>query len=272
MSASSGNNQPFLDHVEPVIAVPDVAAAIKYWQDVLAFPDKWVYGDPVYHGGVSWNNTFVQFTTNAERAKLSAGNYYWIRVKYIAELYKVHQETKAEIVDKLQTRPWGMDEYVVKDLNGYFVVFSGHANERKKSEALPSNISLIERNPTPEEFVALHHSVGWTDWIGMEYLKKQIGAAVFSVVAVDTHTNETIGCALVIGDNASFYYIKDVMVKKEWQGKRVGTAMMQAVTNWLNNKGVPRSLVGLYTGENLEPFYQQFGFSKGFGMTRRLKD
>jgi len=269
MSAIPYDQQPILDHVEPVLAVADVPATIKYWQDILAFPNQWQYGDPIYHGGVSWQNTFIQFTTNAERAKLSAGNYIWIRVKYIANLYKVHQERNAEIVEPLQNRPWGMDEYIVKDLNGYYVVFSGHANIRPKSVSFPENISIAEGRPTIEEFIALHHSVGWTDSVNMAHISKQLEAPVHSVVALNG--KEVIGCAMILSDNASFYYIKDVMVMKEWQGKRVGTAMMNALSDWIDKNGISKSLVGLYTGENLEPFYGQFGFTRGFGMVKRVK-
>lgn len=271
MSATQMDQQPVLDHVEPVLPVTDVRATITYWMDVLGFPNHWMYGDPVYHGGVSWHNTFLQFTTNEERAKKSQGNHIWIRVKYIANLYRVHKERKAEIVEELQTRPWGMDEYVVKDNNGYFVVFSGHANERQKSTVFPENIIVKAGRPTFEEFIELHHSVGWTSTTNMAYLKDQLAAPVHSVIAVDTTTNKTVGCAMVITDNASFYYIKDVMVMKEWQGQRVGTALMKSLDEWITNNGIPKSLVGLYTGENLEPFYAQFGFAKGFGMVKRLR-
>lgn len=265
------SEQPILDHAEPVLAVADVPATIRYWQDVLAFPTNWMWGEPVRHGGVSWNNTFLQFTLNPERAKLSVGNYIWIRVKYITELHKIHQERKAEIDDPLQTRPWGMDEYIVKDINGYMIVFSGHANERRKSVDFPANISVVEGRPTVKEFIALQRSVGWTDTINMAYINQQLAAPVYSTIAIDKTNNETIGCAMVISDNASFYYIKDVMVKKEWQGRRIGTALMKSVNDWLDNKGISKSFVGLYTGENLEPFYSQFGFSRGFGMVKRLK-
>jgi GNAT superfamily N-acetyltransferase len=263
-------NDPVFSHVEPVLPVADVPATIRYYQDVLAFPNQWTWGDPPVHGGVSWHTACMQFHLDPGKAKASAGNVIWIRVKYIDQLYRIHLQRKAEINEPLTSRPWGMDEYVVKDINGYHVVFSGHSAERKKSVDFPKNIAVVERKPTHEEFLALVHSVGWTDSINMSRLDEHLSAPVMSVVAIDTATNETIGCALVISDNASFYYIKDVMVKKEWQGKRVGTTLMKAVSDWLDENGLKKSLVGLYTGENLEPFYSQFGLTKAFGMVKRI--
>ena len=270
MSSNTQEQQPVISHIEPVLSVASVPATIQYWRDVLAFPGHWLYGNPPTHGGVSWHGAALQFHEDPERARTFAGSVVWIHVKYITQLYKIHQQRKADIVDELKNRPWGLDEYWVKDINGYNIIFSGNTGDRVKSETFPPSVIIKERNPTKEEFISLNHSVGWTNSLNVSTLDKQLSAPVFSVVAIDTITNETIGCALVIGDDSSFYYIKDVMVKKEWQGKRVGTALMKAISDWLGNKGIKKSLVGLYTGENLEPFYAQFGFAKGFGMIRRL--
>jgi len=263
--------QPTLEHAEPVLCVTSVADTIKYWQHALGFPNQWVWGDPPTHGGVSWNGVAgIQFSQNAERAKASAGNWVWIRVKYIDELYKLHQRLKADIDEPLTKRDWGMDEYVIKDNNGYYIVFSGNSAVREKSGSLPDSVIVVERKPTNEEFIALHHSVGWTGSINLDHLDNHLSAPTFSIVAIDTKTNDMIGCAMVISDNSSFYYIKDVMVKKEWQKMRVGTALMTTISKWLDKNGIKKSLVGLYTGENLEPFYAQFGFSKAFGMVKRM--
>lgn len=264
------DRQPVISHIEPVLSVASVVETIQYWQDVLAFPDKWFYGNPPNHGGVSWHGAFVQFHQNAEHAKQMAGSVMWVRVKYIDELYRIHKERKADIVDELSNRPWGLDEYWVKDNNGYYVIFSGNSNERKKSGSFPEEVKIIDQKPTLEEYRELLISVGWFDRVNDELLNRRLGAVMYSALAVDTRSNQKVGCAFIIGDNASFYYLKDVMVRPEWQKKRVGTALMRSVTNWLDKNGVPKSLVGLYTGENLEAFYKQFGFAKAFGMVRNL--
>jgi GNAT superfamily N-acetyltransferase len=264
------DQQPVFSHAEPVFPVVDVPETIRYWQEVLAFPDQWTWDDPPTIGAVSWHGAHIQFLKNEDRAKASAGNSVWIRVKYIDQLYRIHLERKAEIVEPLSSRPWGMDQYCVKDINGYYVAFAGHSADRKKSLAFPPNIVVVERKPTAQEFLAIQHSVGWTDSLNLDVLGQHLSAPVFGVVAIDSITNETIACALVISDNSSFYYIKDVMVKQEWQGKRIGTMIMKAVSDWIDRNGIKKSLVGLYTGENMEPFYSQFGFEKSFGMVKRV--
>ena len=60
-----------------------------------------------------------------------------------------------------------------------------------------------------------------------------------------------------------------MMVHPDYQCKRVGTALMQKLNDWLEGHAAPEALVGLYTGENLAPFYRQFGFRESFGMSKR---
>ena len=267
---SATERQPILSHAEPVLPVSDVAATIHYWKDVLAFPHSWRWGEPPTHGGVSWHGAFLQFTQNATRARASAGNTVWIRVRYIDELYKLHTERKAEVAEPLQHQEWGMDEYVVKEMNGYYVVFSGHSSVRESSGQFPSSVMIEERLPAPDELLALAESVGWSDNFPPDRIEQHLKAIQYGVVAVDTVTGQAVGCALLMTDHASFYYVKDVMVKPEWQKKRIGTALMNAINQWLDRNAAKGALVGLYSGENLEPFYRQFGFAKAFGMCRRV--
>ena len=114
-------------------------------------------------------------------------------------------------------------------------------------------------------------AAGWSAYLNEAILQKLLAAPLFAVVAEDSGTNEAIGCALLLGDNASFYYIKDVIVDPAWQNKHVGTALMKALTHWLENNAANNALVGLITGETLAPFYQQFGFVPAFSMVRYIQ-
>lgn len=261
---------PQLSVLEPVLAVTDVRETVRYWQEVLGFPNKWLYTPPV-HGGVSWHDASVQFSENAVRAKQSAGNAVWIKVKYIDELYRMHQERKADIADELKNRPWGLDEYWVKENNGYYLIFSGNSATREKSSSFPEGIKIVDKKPTVDEYRQLLLSVGWLkEDVVKDLFELRLKALLYCAMAMDTKTGEPVGCAMILGDGASFYYVKDVVVRPEWQKKRIGTALMKALQNWLEANGVRGSLVGLYTGEGLEGFYKQFGFGRAFGMVRTL--
>ena len=271
MEKDENNLQPIFSHAEPVLAVRDVSETILYWQEVLGFPVKWTWGEPPTHGAVSWHNAHIQFYQDPERAAASKGNSVWIRLQRVEELYKMHQHKNAEIVAPLENQPWGMAQYTVKEINGYFIHFAGVITEREKSTTiLSADINIIERIPSIKEYREMAIAVGWSPSSADNMIQSILEAAIFAVIAEDTLNNETVGCALLLGDNASFYYIKDVMVCPHWQGKRVGTALMQALTHWLEKNAADNALVSLITREGLEAFYQQFGFVQAFSMIRYI--
>jgi GNAT superfamily N-acetyltransferase/uncharacterized glyoxalase superfamily protein PhnB len=262
---------PIFSHVEPVLVVRDIIETISYWQNTLGFPAKWTWGEPPNHGGVSWQKVFIQFSLNPELAKASKGNSIWIRLQHIEALYNFHKQKKAEIVAPLKNQPWGMAEYTVREINGYFLHFAGAITEREASSiALPQTVKVIGRKPTAKEYLDLSIALNGSSSMNEAMAEERLLAVVSAVVAKDTATDETIGCALLLGDNASFYYVKDVMVRPDWQGKRVGTALMRELTRWLETNAAKDSLVALIAREALEPFYQQFGFAPAFSMIRYI--
>ena len=120
---------------------------------------------------------------------------------------------------------------------------------------IKSTVRLVRRKPTPAEYRRLVSSVHGNQPSDDEIIDNILAAPLFSVVAEDTDKKEAVGCVLLLGDQGSFFYVKDVIVHPTWQTKRIGTAMIQEVNDWLDEKAPNQSLVGLYTGENLAPFY-----------------
>lgn len=264
--------QPIFSHVEPVLAVEDVSETILYWHHVLGFPSKWTWGKPPDHGGVSWQKVFIQFSKNPVLANVSKGNSIWIRLRNVEALYSFHQKKNAEIVAPLENQPWGMAQYTLKEINGYFLHFAGVITDRKKNITTQLSIRIVERAPCIKEYRNLVSAVGWSSSSNDDVIKMILAAAVFAVAAEDTMNGEIVGCALLLGDHASFYYVKDVIVHPDWQSKLVGTKIMQALTHWMEKNGANNALVGLITGEALESFYQRFGFAPAFSMIRYIQN
>lgn len=270
MEENETDDLPVLMHLEPVLAVKDIDATIDYWMNVLGFPSRWKWGDPPVHGGVSRDGIQVQFSLNPEAAETKK-DYLWIRVKNIRKLYESHQKKEVEIVEELSIKPWGMSEYVVKEINGHYLCFSDTANEReKKSAPLPAEVRIVSRIPDIEEYRALIRSVGWSPSENDEVVRKTLSAPLYAAVAEDTNTGKPIGCAILLGDGASFYYVKDVVVRPEWQAKNVGSALMKAIDRWLQQFGAPHALVALITSEGLTSFYRQFGYGPSYSMQKKV--
>ena len=153
MQKDESKQQPIFSHAEPVLAVRDVSETISYWQEVLGFPVKWTWGEPPSLGAVSWHKAHVQFYQDPELAAASKGNSVWIRLQRVEELYKIHQKKNAEIVAPLENQPWGMAQYTLREINGYFLIFAGPLiSHREQSAAtLPPPVRIIERTPTAKE-------------------------------------------------------------------------------------------------------------------------
>lgn len=269
MEPMANDPAPVFSHAEPVLAVKNVMESVTYWQDVLGFPDKWIW-DPPTLGAVSWRGAaHIQFSEEPELAAASVGNAVWIRMRNIETLYALHQRNGATIVDPLQIRPWAHKQYTIRDINGYYIHFAAAAKARNPApEASPVRMAL--RLPTPAEHSGLLRAVGW---LAAEAELKQ-HPAVFRMAAVaeDIATGAAVGCAFLVGDNMSFYYIREVMVLPAWQGRGIGTALMQELIAWLKANAHPKATVGLFTGDHLASFYGQFGFIQACGMYREVGD
>lgn len=272
MDNHENDPQPVFVHVEPVLSVKSITETIAYWHDVLGFPGKWTWGDPPDHGGVSWHDVYIQFSLNPKLASVSEGHSIWIKVKNIRALYEFHQKKGVHIALPLENKPWGMTQYTIREINGYYLSFADQISDREVvSNQLPESIRIVNRKPTIAEYRKLISSVGWSTTASDEVLRFQLSAVLRAVVAENTDTGEAVGCVLLLGDDVSFYYVKDVMVHPDWQRQRVGTAMMRAISNWLDTNAPEGALAGLFTGEGLADFYQQAGFAKAFGMNKIVR-
>jgi len=254
--------------VVPILNSSSVVRSLAYYIDVLGFDHKWEWGFPTSFGGVSKESVQIFFCENGQG---NPGTWLSVFVDNIDEYYEMVNAKGAKIISAPETMVWGVREMLVEDPDGHRIRFGQNTSFRKKTVLDLESFKIVERSPTPQEFERLVYSVGWTPPGNEEKLKKIIAAALYAVVAEDAVSGDAIGCTILLGDEISFYYVKDMMVRRDWQSKGVGAALMQAVTNWLDKNGTDNALVGLYTGENLAPFYQQFGFNPFFGMARRIK-
>jgi GNAT superfamily N-acetyltransferase/uncharacterized glyoxalase superfamily protein PhnB len=267
---SNEESELYLSHVEPVLAVKSVTETVAYWHTVLGFPNKWTWGEPPNHGGVTWQGVFIQFSQYPELASVSQGNSIFMRVKNLEAFYRFHKSKNAEIVEPIENKPWGLASYTVRDINGYYVIFAGSPiSEQPKSEPTPATVRIISRIPTISEYLNLLSAVGWDKNYDHSLTEKILAAPIYGAVA--EHEGEVIGCALLLSDEASFYYVKDVMVHPNWQRKHVGSKLMKALTTWLDKNAPENAYIGLFTGEKLASFYKQFDFAPVLGMRRSVQ-
>jgi GNAT superfamily N-acetyltransferase len=122
-----------------------------------------------------------------------------------------------------------------------------------------STYAVVERDPTVEEYQRLRRAVGWGEMTD-EGVAAGLPNALFSVVL--EHDGEAVGCGRVVGDGGLYFYLQDVIVLPEHQGRGQGAALMDAVMAYLGRACRPGAFVGLMAAVGAEPFYERYGFRR----------
>jgi RimJ/RimL family protein N-acetyltransferase/uncharacterized glyoxalase superfamily protein PhnB len=128
-----GSGEPLHEQIyslQPVLSVPDVQATAEYYRDKLGFSISFLYGDPPTHGAVAHR----QWTPDGAHIQLSKANasatdhppsvaLYLFVGSEIDTLYQRYQKNGVAIAREVQTQPWGMREFAIRDCNGYLLRF-----------------------------------------------------------------------------------------------------------------------------------------------------
>src|SRR5262249_32528422 len=176
------------------------------------------------------------------------GQWHSFFVDGIDALYALHGRNGATICSPLEAKPWGLREYTVRDLNGHFLRFGQGGSDRSATAGREpaSAVAIVERLPTAEEYRGLIHAVGWADIAAPDRAEAALDGARFGVVALES--DRVVGVGLVLGDGATFAYLKDIMVLPEWQGRQVGSRIVEALLAIIRRTAPGGMLVTLFTG------------------------
>lgn len=118
-------------------------------------------------------------------------------------------------------------------------------------------IELIRRHPTVIEFNGLRASVGWPD-LDPEVVDRAVQGGYFSVLA---QVDGTIaGMARVISDGGYYFYIQDVIVRPEYQGRGIAALLMSSVMEEVNRLTPKGAYIALFAAPGLQVFYSRYGF------------
>lgn len=120
-------------------------------------------------------------------------------------------------------------------------------------------LKFIERRPTAEEFNTLTELVGWGKR-EESIVEEALNNTLYSLCVYDE--DKLVGYGRIIGDKTIFIYIHDVMVIPEYQGKKVGTAIMNELLKQINEYKKVNPYIRTYLGasKGKEAFYEKFGF------------
>lgn len=120
-------------------------------------------------------------------------------------------------------------------------------------------IKYINKMPAVEEINELTDSVGWGRR-EIKILEEAIRHTLFSVCAYDG--SKIVGLGRVIGDKTIFIHIHDVIVRPDYQNKKIGKGIMIKILEEIekSKKISPNIRVYLGASKGKEEFYEKFGF------------
>ena len=135
------------------------------------------------------------------------------------------------------------------------------------------NFAIKYNQLTAEEFISLWNSV-WDGAPSLEQTRLAMNHTLFRVSVYDKE--KVVAMARMIGDLGLDYYIKDVVVRPEYQHKGIGTLLIKELMQYIQENGIAGTeiFVELCAMPDKIPFYEKFGFvtrpndSMGAGMVR----
>lgn len=123
-------------------------------------------------------------------------------------------------------------------------------------------------------FKILRDAVGWS-LPPDDAINRSLNNTEFCVVAYADH--ELAGMGRIIGDHGFVYFIADIIVKPDYQKKKLGYGIMKLIMEYLDENAPPNSYITLMAAKGKEEFYEKFGFFKrptdeyGCGMMKILR-
>jgi uncharacterized glyoxalase superfamily protein PhnB len=119
---------PFIEceQIHPGLTVTDLKTAIDFYVKKLGFKLQFTWGEPVVtFAGVTLGKAqiFLKTGTPTPSTDVSAVSFL---VGDADVLYEFHQSTGVEIAQPIGDRPYGIRDYAVRDLYGYYLSFGHH--------------------------------------------------------------------------------------------------------------------------------------------------
>jgi catechol 2,3-dioxygenase-like lactoylglutathione lyase family enzyme len=115
---------PFVEceQVHAGLAVDDIPTAIEFYTKKLGFSTVFTWGDPPTFAVVNLDKAHMFLRQGTPDSR---GCVMYFRVGDADQLYEFHRSQGLEVAEPIGDRPYGIRDYVVRDLHGYYLCF-GH--------------------------------------------------------------------------------------------------------------------------------------------------
>ncbi len=121
---------------------------------------------------------------------------------------------------------------------------------------------LVDNVLKAEDFVRLKVATGFKDR-PLEQADRAIRNGLFNVSAISE--GKVIGMGRLVGDGAMYWYLQEIIVLPEYQGKGIGRSIVDRLIEYIKSSAIPGTTieVGLTAAGGKNTFYEKWGFSSG---------
>jgi uncharacterized glyoxalase superfamily protein PhnB len=129
--------RPILNSIAAQLFVTDNQASCDFFTNKLGFAVDFVYGDPPFYGQVARDNARLTlrhidepvFAGDVrEREHLLSASITGASADEIKQLFSSYQATGVPFHQPLRKEPWGATTFIVADLDGNLILFTGPIN------------------------------------------------------------------------------------------------------------------------------------------------
>lgn len=133
--------------------------------------------------------------------------------------------------------------------------------------------TVTARIPSPEEHRGLAESVGWGGSFWWESMPAALAGSTAGAV-VEDEGGEVVGMGRVVGDGAFYFYVQDVVVHPDHQGRGLGRLLVETLVEQVRTAAPGHCFVGLFATPEAESLYRSLGWEdkEMLGMWRVLRD
>jgi len=118
-------------------------------------------------------------------------------------------------------------------------------------------IVIEQRLPSIAEYNALKETAGWPI-LDEKSTITGLNNSLYAICVI--RQGEVIGTGRVIGDGGIYFHLQDVIVDPQFQGKGIGTRIVEMLMGYIAGKAGKNTMVGLMCAKGVDPLYQKFGF------------
>lgn len=130
---------------------------------------------------------------------------------------------------------------------------------------------LVDNGLKAEDFIRLKVAAGFMERPLLQ-AKRALENGLFNVSAVCD--GKVVGMGRLVGDGAMYWYLQEIIVLPEYQGKGIGKSIVNRLIEHIKSTAIPGTIinVGLTAVPGKEPFYEKLGFSVSLtGMGRLME-